>query len=184
MLATLTGVDYTLDEFLRAGDRIWNQERLWNIAAGFTKDDDTLPKRLLEEPLKSGASKGHVSKLGADGAGVLRDARLGRERRADQGEAQGALAQGMTVKYFATIRDLTREKERRIDGRPGDLRELLTQLAERYGRPFRRAVFDGDALHGEIIILVNGRNVRHLQLLDTPLGDDDEVSIFPMIAGG
>ena len=64
VLATLTGVDYTLDEFLRAGDRIWTQERLWNIAAGFTKDDDTLPRRLLEEPLKSGASKGHVSKLG------------------------------------------------------------------------------------------------------------------------
>jgi molybdopterin converting factor small subunit len=45
-------------------------------------------------------------------------------------------------------------------------------------------VFDGDDLHGEIIIFVNGRNVRHLQMLDTPLQDDDEVSIFPMIAGG
>jgi molybdopterin synthase sulfur carrier subunit len=91
----------------------------------------------------------------------------------------------MTVKYFATIRDLTRENERRIDGRPGDLRELLTQLAERYGPPFRRAVFDGeDHLHKEIIIFVNGRNVLHLQRLDTPLKDDDEISIFPMIAGG
>lgn len=90
----------------------------------------------------------------------------------------------MTVKYFATIRALTGEPERRVDGRPGDLRELLTQLAERYGRLFRRTVFDGDALHGEIILLVNGRNVRHLQGLDTPLGEDDEVSIFPMIAGG
>jgi len=63
-LATLTGYDYTLDEFLQVGDRIWTQERLWNIDAGFTTADDTLPKRLLEEPLKSGASKGHVNKLG------------------------------------------------------------------------------------------------------------------------
>ena len=63
-LATLTGFDYTLDEFLQAGDRIWNQEKLWNLAAGLDKSDDTLPVRLLEEPLKSGASKGHVSKLG------------------------------------------------------------------------------------------------------------------------
>ncbi len=75
----------------------------------------------------------------------------------------------MTVKYFATIRDLTRETERRIDGRPGDLRELHTQLAERYGRPFRHAVFDGDDLHREIIVFVNGRNVRHLRLLEEPL---------------
>jgi molybdopterin converting factor small subunit len=58
------------------------------------------------------------------------------------------------------------------------------QLAERYGRPFRSAVFDGDDLHGEIIIFVNGRNVRHLRMLDTSLADDDEVAIFPMIAGG
>ncbi len=64
MLSALTGEDYTLQEFLLIGDRIWNQEKLWNIAAGFTKDDDTLPRRLLEEPIKSGASKGHVSKLG------------------------------------------------------------------------------------------------------------------------
>ena len=64
MLSALTGEDFTVKEFLLVGERIWNQEKLWNIAAGFTKDDDTLPKRLLEEPIKSGASKGHVSKLG------------------------------------------------------------------------------------------------------------------------
>jgi sulfur-carrier protein len=45
-------------------------------------------------------------------------------------------------------------------------------------------VFDGDGLHKEIIIFVNGRNVLHLQRLDTPLEADDEISIFPMIAGG
>jgi len=90
----------------------------------------------------------------------------------------------MTVKYFATIRSYTREAERRLDDSPADLRELLTTLAGRYGASFRRAVLSGDELNAEIIILVNGRNVLYLQGLDTPLAADDEISIFPMVAGG
>jgi molybdopterin synthase sulfur carrier subunit len=90
----------------------------------------------------------------------------------------------MTVKYFATIRTYTGETERRVEHAPADLRELVTALAGRYGTSFRRAVFSGDELNGEIIILVNGRNVLYLQGLDTPLKADDEVSIFPMVAGG
>jgi sulfur-carrier protein len=90
----------------------------------------------------------------------------------------------MTVKYFATIRTYTGETERRVEDAPADLRELVTALAGRYGTSFRRAVFSDDELNGEIIILVNGRNVLYLQGLDTPLKADDEVSIFPMVAGG
>lgn len=90
----------------------------------------------------------------------------------------------MTVKYFATIRSYTGETERRLAEPPADLRALLTTLAARYGTAFRRAVFSGDQLNGEIIILVNGRNVLYLQGLDTPLAADDEVSVFPMVAGG
>ncbi len=93
-------------------------------------------------------------------------------------------ADGMTVKYFATIRTYAGEAERHIDRAPADLRELLTALAGRYGTPFRRAVFSGAELSGQIIILVNGRNVHYLQGLDTRLEADDEVSIFPMVAGG
>jgi MoaD family protein len=90
----------------------------------------------------------------------------------------------MTVKYFATIRTYTGETARRLDDAPANLRELLTTLAARYGTSFRRAVFSGDELSGEIIILVNGRNVLYLQALDTPLSAADEVSIFPIVAGG
>jgi len=90
----------------------------------------------------------------------------------------------MIVKYFATIRDLTGETARPIEGAPRDVRELLQQLAQSYGAPFRRAVFAGDELHDQIILLVNGRNVRYLQGLATTLQPDDEVSIFPMVAGG
>jgi len=90
----------------------------------------------------------------------------------------------MIVSYFATIRTYTGETARRLESAPSTLRSLLAQLAERYGTSFRRAVFSGDQLSGEIIILVNGRNVVHLKGLDTPLKASDEVSIFPMVAGG
>src|SRR5450759_173077 len=63
MLSAATGVEYSVDEFMLIGERIWNQEKLWNLKAGFTKADDTLPVRLLTEPIKTGPSKGDLSHL-------------------------------------------------------------------------------------------------------------------------
>ncbi len=51
------------ERFLEAGERIWNMERIFNNRAGFTRADDTLPKRVLEEPAPSGAGKGHVAAI-------------------------------------------------------------------------------------------------------------------------
>ena len=45
------------------GERIWNAERLFNLAAGFTRADDTLPPRLLHEPVPAGPSRGQVVDL-------------------------------------------------------------------------------------------------------------------------
>jgi aldehyde:ferredoxin oxidoreductase len=63
MLTALTGVEYSLDEFMKVGARIWNLERLWNLKVGYTTADDTLPARLLTEPIKTGPSKGRVNHL-------------------------------------------------------------------------------------------------------------------------
>ncbi|MCP4757717.1 MAG: aldehyde ferredoxin oxidoreductase family protein [Proteobacteria bacterium] len=58
------GLDETSQSLLTIGERIVNLERLWNLAAGFTAADDTLPKRMLEEPMPAGPSKGEVNRLG------------------------------------------------------------------------------------------------------------------------
>ena len=63
MLSAVTGVAYTPADFVKCGDRIWNLERVWNLRSGLTSADDTLPRRLLKDALKSGASKGSVSRL-------------------------------------------------------------------------------------------------------------------------
>lgn len=63
MLNAATGTTYDVAGVLEAGERIYNLERLFNKEAGMVAADDTLPKRLLEEPIPDGPSKGEVSKL-------------------------------------------------------------------------------------------------------------------------
>ena len=63
ILTAATGLDLTDEEFVRAGERIWNLEKLWNLKAGLSAADDTLPKRMLEEPIPAGPAAGEVNKL-------------------------------------------------------------------------------------------------------------------------
>lgn len=62
-VAAACGEEFTLENLSLIGERIWNMERDFNNRAGFTSKDDTLPKRLLEEPAKTGPAKGLVNKL-------------------------------------------------------------------------------------------------------------------------
>jgi aldehyde:ferredoxin oxidoreductase len=53
--------DWTLEKLNEVGERIWNMERQFNLAAGFTAKDDDLPPRLKTEPAKVGPAKGLVN---------------------------------------------------------------------------------------------------------------------------
>jgi len=63
LLNAATGTTYDVDGVLEAGERVYNLERVFNQQAGMKPEDDTLPKRLLEEPIADGVSKGMVSRL-------------------------------------------------------------------------------------------------------------------------
>jgi aldehyde:ferredoxin oxidoreductase len=54
------GTNFTPEEIARIGERLNNVARLFNIREGFTRKDDTFPKRILTEPIKAGASKGQL----------------------------------------------------------------------------------------------------------------------------
>ena len=56
--------DWSVERVRETGERVWNLERQFNLAAGLTAADDTLPKRLLEVPVPSGTAKGKVNELG------------------------------------------------------------------------------------------------------------------------
>jgi aldehyde:ferredoxin oxidoreductase len=62
-LTAVTGEPFTADDLMMVGERVWTLERLYNLREGFTKEDDTLPDRMLNEPVSGGPSEGFTVKL-------------------------------------------------------------------------------------------------------------------------
>jgi len=64
LFTSATGVKgYSVKELLKTGERIFNLERMFNLKAGISYKDDTLPKRFLETPMPEGPAKGQVFEL-------------------------------------------------------------------------------------------------------------------------
>ena len=63
MMNLATGAGYTPEEALQAADRVYTLERMFLIKAGSGPEWDTLPTRMLNEPLPDGPAKGKVAEL-------------------------------------------------------------------------------------------------------------------------
>ena len=59
-MEAVTGLAFTAQDVERVGERVNNLARAFNVREGFKRADDTLPERLMTEPLKSGPSKGQL----------------------------------------------------------------------------------------------------------------------------
>ena len=60
LISSTTGMDYSPSNLRVLGERVNTLARAFNVREGFSRTDDTLPKRLMEEPIKAGGSKGAV----------------------------------------------------------------------------------------------------------------------------
>ena len=63
LLSAVWGETIEPQELLLLGERIWTAERLFNCAAGFDRSHDTLPARILHEPVPAGPAAGQVVDL-------------------------------------------------------------------------------------------------------------------------
>jgi aldehyde:ferredoxin oxidoreductase len=60
LLSAGLGESVTEQELALAGERIWNLSRLFNLKAGFTAADDSLPQKIMNQPLEKGTQAGKV----------------------------------------------------------------------------------------------------------------------------
>ena len=91
----------------------------------------------------------------------------------------------ITVRYHNLLRRMTGVKEERVALPEGaSLRDALERLAQRHGPALQEMLFEPDggiSLH--LALFCNRQLVRHGQH-DAPLSADDELMLFPAIAGG
>ena len=65
-----------------------------------------------------------------------------------------------------------------VEVKADSVRDLLIALGQVVRPSFASLLFKDGALQPDVEVLVNGRNIEFLRMLDTPLGSADQVTIF------
>lgn len=92
------------------------------------------------------------------------------------------------VEYVGHVRNVIgsrREEEVKIKDK-ASIVDLLTTLSEKYGEPFKKAVYEesGTDVKSNYIITVNGYLLNQLNGIQTKLKNGDHVKLLPIVSGG
>lgn len=91
----------------------------------------------------------------------------------------------VTLRTFGHIGTTIGATELKVDVAGDTVKNLLDTLVKKVGDRLHKILYPkGDQLSELLYILVNGRNIRHINGLETELKDGDVVSLFPITAGG
>jgi MoaD family protein len=94
----------------------------------------------------------------------------------------------MTVHFFAHLIDTAGLSTLQIEELAAGttVAELVLWLCSRFGDKMARQLLNeqGEPLHDDLYVLVNGRSVRQRGGLGMPLESSDQVSIIPVMEAG
>jgi len=89
------------------------------------------------------------------------------------------------VKFFSNFRDKAGTAVTEIDAADtGDLLAKLVKWNEALKGTLLKETISGPEIKSGVTVMLNGRNVRFLDGLDTELEEGDTVAIFPPVGGG
>ncbi len=91
----------------------------------------------------------------------------------------------MVIKFFAGIKEIIGKKRLNLDLPDIDhVGELLNYLIENYGIELKKIFYEKGEFKGDITILINGKNIRFLDGVETEINDSDIISIILPLCGG
>lgn len=89
----------------------------------------------------------------------------------------------VTVRIPTPLRKLTQEQDV-VSADGPTLAAIVSNLETTYPGLQDRLLDDAGEIRRFVNVFVNGEDVRFLDGLSTPIGEGDEVSIVPAVAGG
>ncbi len=90
----------------------------------------------------------------------------------------------ITIKFFSLLRLLVQVEKIELELADVTISAVLDETAKKIKTPFlHKLVLNGKLITGTII-LINGRNIHHLEKLDSIVIDGDEIALFPPGGGG
>jgi molybdopterin synthase sulfur carrier subunit len=94
----------------------------------------------------------------------------------------------ISVRFFTNLRELTGKREEKLEFPENEtvtIKNVLEELAKRYGKPFIEYVYDREGkVKSFLQFLINGRSASAFNGLHTRLKDGDVLAIIPPVGGG
>ncbi len=92
----------------------------------------------------------------------------------------------LKIQFYSLIRMLLKREATEVAWTEGDtVQNVLDKTQAQIAIPFLHKLLDENGEpHAGTIILVNRKNILHLEGLQTPVADNDVLAFFPPGAGG
>jgi molybdopterin synthase sulfur carrier subunit len=91
----------------------------------------------------------------------------------------------MQIRLYATLRQIVGTKIVEVPVQTEKtVGDLLRSLVQQYPKLDESIWYPNGSLAGHVAVILNGRDIRHLKGVDTPITDDDILDVFPPVGGG
>ncbi|HJM74974.1 MAG TPA: ubiquitin-like small modifier protein 1 [Dehalococcoidia bacterium] len=90
----------------------------------------------------------------------------------------------MEIRLYATLRPIVGGRTVEVPNRCATIGDVLATLSDDYPDLAPHLLDDDGAMRPYVAVMVNGRDIRHLDGLQTAIGTDSGIDIFPPVAGG
>jgi molybdopterin synthase sulfur carrier subunit len=90
----------------------------------------------------------------------------------------------MIVKVFANLREICGDVAVQVKPKGNKIIDVIDNLIETFPAIKDEILTSDNDLRPFVHVFINGKNIIHLEYLQTEVNDSDQIALFPPVAGG